>query len=94
MKRSSFGSCRWWNSLDPVAGEFQRVEGGGVAGLDRGIDLGRGDAQAGGVDVEPVEFPGRLEQGGVAAGGHVIDDGAGGALDIGRNLALGGEELP
>ena len=35
----------------------------------------------------------RLDQGGVAARGHVIDDGAGGALDIGRNLAFGGEEL-
>ena len=79
--------------LDPVAGEFQRVERGGVASLDRGVDLGRGHAQAGGVDVEPVEFLGRLDQGGVAARGHVIDDGAGGALDIGRNLALGGEEL-
>ena len=79
--------------FDPVAGEFQRVERGGVAGLHRGIDLGRGHAQAGRVDLEPVEFLGRLDQGGVAARGHVIDDGAGGALDIGRNLALGGEEL-
>ena len=79
--------------LDPVAGEFQGIERGGVASPDRGIDLGRGHAQAGGVDVEPVEFLGRLDQGRVAARGHVIDDGAGGALDIGRNLALGGEEL-
>ena len=92
MKRSSFGNCLRWNSFDPVAGEFQRVERGGVAGLHRGIDLGRGHAQAGGVDLEPVEFSGRLDQGGVAARGHVIDDGAGGALDIGRNLALGGEK--
>ena len=61
--------------------------------FDGRLDLGRGHAQAGGVDVEPVELFGRLEQGGVAARGHVIDDGAGGALDIGRNLALGGEEL-
>ena len=79
--------------FDPVAGEFQGIDGCGVASPDRGIDLGRGDAQAGGVDVQPVEFPGRLEQGRVAARGHVIDDGAGGALDIGRNLAFGGEEL-
>ena len=33
--------------LDPVAGEFQRIERCGVAGLHRGIDLGRGHAQAG-----------------------------------------------
>ena len=79
--------------FDPVAGKFQGIEGCGVAGLERGIDLGGGDAQAGGVDIQPVEFFGGLEQGGVAARGHVIDDGAGGALDIGRNLALGGEEL-
>ena len=78
--------------LDPVAGEFQRVERRGIARLYRGIDLDRGDAQAGGVDLEPVELFGRLDQGGVAARSHVIDDGAGGALDIGRNLALGGEK--
>ena len=79
--------------LDPVAGEFQGIERCAVASPDRGIDLGRGHAQAGGVDVEPVEFPGRLDQGRVAARGHVIDNGAGGALDIGRNLAFGAEEL-
>ena len=78
--------------FDPVAGEFQRVERGGVASRHRGVDLGRGHAQAGSLDLEPVEFLRRLDQGGVAARGHVIDDGAGGALDIGRNLALGGEK--
>jgi hypothetical protein len=79
--------------LDPVTGEFQGIKRGAVTSLDRGVDLGRGDAQVGGRDLEPVEFAGRLDQGRVAARGHVIDDGAGGALDIGRNLAFGGEEL-
>ena len=93
MKRSSFGNCLPVKRLDPVTGEFQGIDGRGVASLHGSVDLGRGHAQAAGVDVQPVEFPGRLEQGDVAARGHVIDDGAGGALDIGRNLAFGGEEL-
>ena len=38
-------------------------------------------------------FSRRLDQRRIAARGHVIDDGAGGALDIGRNLALGGEKV-
>ncbi len=63
-----------------------------VAGLHRGDNLGGGDPQAPGVDIEPVEFFRGLDQGGVAARRHVIDDGAGGPLDIGRRLALGAEE--
>ena len=79
--------------LDAVAGEFQRVERLGVAGLHRGIDFGRGHPQAAGVEFEPVEFARRLDQRRVAARGHVVDDGAGRRLDIGRHLALGGEKV-
>ena len=64
----------------------------GVAGLYRGVDLGRGHAQARGVKIEPVEFSRRLDQRRVAARHHVVDDRAGGALDIGRDFALGGQK--
>ncbi len=78
--------------LDPVAREFQRVEGCAVAGFGRGLDLIRGDAQAGGCNLQPVELARRLDQGGVAARGHVIDDGAGRPLDIGGDFTLGAEK--
>ena len=63
-----------------------------VAGLHRGVDFGGGDAQAAGVEIEPVELARRLDQRRIAARGHVVDDGAGRRLDIGRNLALGGRK--
>ena len=53
--------------LDPVAREFQRVERRGVAGLHGRVDLGRRDAQAAAVEIEPVEFLRRLDQRRVAA---------------------------
>ena len=64
----------------------------GVAGLHRRVDFGRGDTQAGGCDLEPVELARRLDQSGVAAGRDVVDDGAGRPLDIGGDFALGGEK--
>ncbi len=78
--------------LDAVAREFQRFQRRAVTGFHGGIDLGRGHAQPLRVDVEPVEFSRGLDQRGVAARRHVIDDGAGRPLDIGRRLALGGEK--
>src|SRR3954468_12631447 len=81
-------------SLDAIAGESQRVEGGGIAGLHRGFDLGRCHPQRGGIDVEPVELGCRLDQRGVTALGDIVDDGARGGLDVGGDLALGGEKLP
>ena len=51
-----------------------------------------GGAQAASLDIEPVELLRRLDQGSVAARGHVIDNGAGRPLDIGGDLALGGEK--
>ena len=79
--------------LDAVAGEFQRFERVGIAGLRRGIDLVGRDAQAACVEREPVEFAGGFDQRGIAARDDVVDDRTGGALDIRRDLALGGEEL-
>ena len=79
--------------LDPVAGEGQGVERFAVAGHHRGVDFGRGHPQAAGVEVEPVELARRLDQRGVAARRHVVDDGAGRGLDIGRYLALGAEKI-
>ena len=88
VKRSSFGNCRRWKSLDPVAREGQRVEGFGIAGFHRRVDFGWRNPQARGVQFQPVEFSRRLEQRGIAARGHVIDNGAGRRLDVGRDLAF------
>ena len=79
--------------LDAVAGEFQRIQRRGVAGLHGGIDLRGGDPQGPRIEIEPVELPVRLDQRGIAAGGDVGDDGTSGSLDIRRHLALGGEEV-
>ncbi len=79
--------------LDPVAREFQRIDRGGIARLHRGVDLGRGHAQAGGVKVEPVELARRLDQRRIASISHVVDDRPCGALDVGRSLALRAQEL-
>ena len=78
--------------LDAVAGEFQCVQRRAVAGFHRRVDLGRGDAQGGGIERKPVEFCRCFEQRGIAAGGDVLDDGARLRLNIGRDFALGGEE--
>ena len=93
MKRSSFGNCRRWKVSMRSRANFSASSVAAIAGLHRGLDLGRRDAQAGGVELEPVEFSRRLDQRGVAARGHVVDDGARGRLDIGGHLALGGEEM-
>jgi len=79
--------------FDPVAREFQRIDRRGVAGFHRGLDFSRRDPQPAGVQVQPVELARRLDQGCVAARGHVVDNGAGRGLDIGRYLALGREKL-
>ena len=78
--------------LDAVAGELERVQRLGIASLDRGFDFGRADAQIARLEIEPVEFSRRLDQRRIAARRHVIDDGAGRALDIGGDLALAGEK--
>ncbi len=79
-------------TFDPVAGELERLECPGVAGLYRGVDLIPRDAQAGGIEIKPVELARRLDQRDVASTSHVIDDGAGGGLDVGGYLALGREK--
>src|SRR5262249_12454644 len=79
--------------LDAIARECQRVQGRRVAGLNGGGDLIPADAQAFRLQVEAVEFSGRLEQRRVAAFGDVVDNRPRGRLDVGRDLALGGEEL-
>src|ERR1700736_6578411 len=79
-------------NFDPVAREFECIERPGVARLHRRVDFLRGNAQAGGVEVKAVELSRRLDQRHIAPFGHVVDNGAGRALDIGRYLALRREE--
>src|SRR6266403_584447 len=76
-------------AFDPVAGELERLERFGVAGLYCRLDLGRGDAQPDGIEIKPVELACRLDQRDVASRRDVIDDGAGRGLDVGGYLALG-----
>ncbi len=59
----------------------------------RRLDLAGRDAQRRPQSsVDPVEFRVSLDQGGIAARGDIVDDGARRGLDVGRHLALGGEE--
>jgi hypothetical protein len=79
-------------NFDPVPRESERVERPGVTGLYRRIDFGRRNAQAARLEVKTVEFARRLDQRQVAPRRHIVDDGAGRALDIGRYLTLHREE--
>jgi hypothetical protein len=74
--------------FDAVARELQRLEGFGIAGFYGGVDFGRLYRQARRIQLQPVEFSRRLEQRRIAARSHVIDNGAGRGLDVGRDLAL------
>ncbi|MGY3406296.1 hypothetical protein ACVWZV_002409 [Bradyrhizobium sp. GM5.1] len=80
--------------LDAIARELERIQRRCITGFHRGLDLGGGDAQVGCIERQPVELCRGLEQGGIAPLRHVVDDGTRGRLDIGRGLALGGEEGP
>src|SRR5207344_2536435 len=75
-------------TFDPVAGEFERLERRRIAGLYRRVDLPGTNAQARSVEIEPVELACRFNQRQVTAFGHVIDNEAGGGLDVGGYLAL------
>ncbi len=78
--------------LDPIAREREGIEGLPIAGGIGGLDLGSSHLETDLVEVEAVELPGQLDQGAVAAGRDVRDDGAHDLLDVGRRLALGGEK--
>ena len=78
--------------LDAIAGEFQCIKGAALAGLQRGLDLARAYPQPASFEIEAIEFAGRLEQRGVAPRRHIVHNGAGRGLDIGRHLALGREK--
>ena len=78
--------------LDAVPGEFKRINSVAVACLRRRLDFSSRHAQAARLEIEPVEFARGLKQRRVATRGHVIDDGAGRGLDIGRHFALDREK--
>jgi hypothetical protein len=75
-------------NLDAVARELERIDRPCVAGLHRGFDLRGRNAQAARGEIEAVEFARCVDQRGIAARSHVLDDGTGRALDISRRLAL------
>jgi hypothetical protein len=79
--------------LDPVARQRQRTQRVAVAGFHRRHDLRGGDAHGLGIQLQPVEFLRRLEQGGVAARRDVGHDGARGGIHILRHLALQREKI-
>jgi len=62
--------------LDPVAGEFQRLDRRGVAGLYRGVDFRRVTRKPARVEVERSNLRVASRRR-VAAPRHVVDDGAG-----------------
>ena len=72
--------------------ELERLERGLVAGCDRRLDLGGADPEPEPGEIDAVEpqriFGERL----VAARAHVVDDGGDRGVDVGRRLALGGEQ--
>ena len=72
--------------------EAQRSKVFSAAGLHRGGDLVRRDAQPELCEVDAVEALGEPHQRGVAVGADLADDGAHGDVDILRHLAFGGEQ--
>ena len=78
--------------LDAVTGKGERIARTGLAGGDRPVDFCRRDTQSAGVDIAAVEFPGELNDGGVAAGHHLGDDAAHHLFHIRGGFPLGGEK--
>ena len=78
--------------LDAVAGKFERRERFASAGVERGGDLLGRHPQAHPVGIEPIELPRVVLERAVAAGGHVVDDGAHRGVDVSGRFALGIEE--
>ena len=78
--------------LDPVARELERIQRRASQAFTAASISAAVTRRPAGVEVSRSNFARRLDQGGIAARGDVVDDGARGGLDIGRNLALGGEE--
>jgi hypothetical protein len=78
--------------LDPPGREAKRVH---QVRLDRGrggIDLGLGDAEPVGRELDPVEAARQLDQRRVAAGADIRQDRGDRDLDVLLHLALGGQE--
>ena len=78
--------------LDAVAREGERVERGARALRRGGVDLPLRHAEVRGLQIDAVEFPGEFDERRIPAGRNVGDDRAHHLLDVGRSLALGGEE--
>ena len=78
--------------LDTLTRELERVERLRIAFGGGRVDLGRADAQAGLVEIDPVEFFAVFDQRAVTARDDVGDDGTHGLLDVLRALALNVEK--
>ena len=72
--------------------ELQRLERGLLAGADRRLDLSGGDLQSNPADFDALEAQRQFGERHVAAATHVVDDVGDGQIDVGRRLALGGDE--
>ena len=72
--------------------EMQRVERGPRAGGDGGVDLARRDSKPRAREVDAVEAQRIFGERRIAARAHVGDDPGHRLVDIGRRLALGGEQ--
>ena len=72
--------------------ELERFERGVVAGGDRRLDLGGADLQANPADVDAVEAQRQFGERHIAAVTHIADDVGDHDVDIGRRLALRGEQ--
>ena len=76
----------------PGVRELERLERGSLAGADRRLDLGRADLQSKPADFDAVEAQRQFGQRRIAALAHVVDDVGDREVDVGRRLALGGEQ--
>ncbi len=78
--------------LDPRAGELERLQRLRRAAPARRLQLRLGHAQLLGPQADPVEALGQLDECGVAAPAHLVDDVGDGPGDVGLGLAAHRQE--
>ena len=76
----------------PVVCELQRFDRGFLAGCGRPLDLGGADPEPEFCHVDAIEPERQVGERLIAARAHVGDDDGDRCVDVGRRLALGGEQ--